>query len=209
VIPIGLDLDPFLTSTREAGAAFRAEAGAADDETLLTFVGRLVHIKRVDILLRAFARASSRARVRLAIVGDGDLRPELERQAHALGIADRVWFAGYREDMVAVAAAADIAVLSSDNEGTPVSLIEAGAAGKPAASTNVGGVPDVVIPDSGQLVPIGDSDALGDAIAALAGDSALAADMGARARAHVAGRFSIERLIDDMDALYQELLARR
>jgi glycosyltransferase involved in cell wall biosynthesis len=209
VIPIGLDLDPFLTSTRVAGAAFRAEAGAADDETLLTFVGRLVHIKRVDILLRAFARASSRARVRLAIVGDGDLRPELERRARELGIAERVWFAGYREDMVAVAAAADIAVLSSDNEGTPVSLIEAGAAGKPAASTNVGGVPDVVIPDSGQLVPIGDSDALGDAIAALAGDSALAADMGARARAHVAGRFSIERLIDDMDALYQELLARR
>jgi glycosyltransferase involved in cell wall biosynthesis len=209
VVPIGLDLEPFLNSSRAAGAAFRAEAGAAADETLLTFVGRLVHIKRVDILLRAFARASPRGRMRLAIVGDGDLRPELERQARELGIADRVWFAGYRDDMVAVAAAANIAVLSSDNEGTPVSLIEAAAAGKPAVSTNVGGVPDVVTPESGLLAPIGDSDALADAIASLAADDERAAAMGAQARAHVAGRFSIGRLVHDMDALYQELLARR
>ena len=209
VIPIGLDLEPFLTSSAADGAAFRAEAGATDGDTLLTFVGRLVPIKRLDILLRAFAVASSSARVRLAIVGDGELRQELEQQAHGLGVAERVWFAGYREDMAAVAAAADIAVLSSDNEGTPVSLIEAAAAGKPAASTDVGGVADVVSRATGLLVHARDSDALGDAIAALAADAARRKEMGMRARSHVRDRFSVARLVHDIDELYRELLALR
>src|SRR5262249_44200284 len=156
---------------------------------LLTWVGRLVPIKRVDVLLRAFARASQTARLRLAIVGDGELREQLQAQARQLGVADRVWFAGYRDDMPTVAAAADIAVLSSDNEGTPVSLIEAAAAGKPGVSTDVGGVADVVTPDSGFLVPAGDSDALADALAKLGSDPALRDSMGRHARDHVGPRF--------------------
>ena len=139
VVPIGLDLDRFLASGAADGAEFRAESGVHDDELLLTFVGRLVPIKRVDVLLRAFAVArESGAPVRLAIVGDGAPRGELEQLAADLGVAEAVWFAGYRADTMPVAAASDIAVLSSDNEGTPVSLIEAGAAGKPAVSTDVG-----------------------------------------------------------------------
>ena len=148
VIPIGLDLDPFAEASPADGQAFRDEVGVRAGELLLTFVGRLVPIKRVDVLLRAVSHARELgAPVRLAVVGDGALRPDLEALAAELGIADFVFFAGYRADMVPVAAAADIAVLSSDNEGTPVSLIEAAAAGKPAASTTVGGVPDVVLPD--------------------------------------------------------------
>jgi glycosyltransferase involved in cell wall biosynthesis len=207
VIPIGLDLDPFLSSSAD-GTGFRAEAGADDDDVLLTFVGRLVPIKRVDVLLRAFARAAATGRVRLAIVGDGELRQQLEQQARDLGVADRVWFAGYRGDMVTVATATDIAVLSSDNEGTPVWLIEAAAAGKPAASTNAGGVPDVVTSETGRLVAVGDGDALGDSIAVLATDAAQAQEMGQRARSHVRDRFSIARLVRDMDELYTELLAQ-
>ena len=209
VIPLGLELDQFFNAGAEEGAAFRADAGAVEDDVLLTFVGRLVHIKRVDILLRAFARASSTARVRLAIVGDGELRNELEQMARELGVADRVWFAGYREDMVAVAAATDVAVLSSDNEGTPVWLIEAAAAGKPGASTGVGGVADVVTDGSGLLAPAGDSQALGDAMAALASDAARRAAMGQHAREHVRNRFTVTRLVHDVDALYRELLAAR
>jgi glycosyltransferase involved in cell wall biosynthesis len=207
VIPIGLDLEPFLSASAGDGTAFRAEAGAAESDTLLTFVGRLVPIKRVDVLLRAFARASRSGPMRLAIVGDGELREELEEQARDLGVADRVWFAGYRGDMVAVTAATDIAVLSSDNEGTPVWLIEAAAAGKPAASTDVGGVADVVMPASGLLARAADSDGLGDAIAALAADRSRREAMGEHARAHVRDRFSVSRLVDDMDELYRELLA--
>jgi glycosyltransferase involved in cell wall biosynthesis len=207
VIPIGLDLGRFLESTPAAGAAFREEAGAREGELLLTFVGRLVPIKRVDVLLRALARARELgAPVRLAVVGDGGLRPELERLAAELGLAGDVFFAGYRADMLPVAAASDLAVLSSDNEGTPVSLIEAAAAAKPAVSTAVGGVPDVVTRDTGILAPPGDPEALGAAIAELASDPEARAEMGQSARAHVAERFSVERLVDDIQALYVELL---
>jgi glycosyltransferase involved in cell wall biosynthesis len=210
VIPIGLELGAFLSASARDGEAFRAEAGAGPDTVLLTFVGRLVPIKRVDVLLRAVAHArAGGAQVRLAIVGDGELRPELEALARDLGIADAIHFAGYRTDMVAVAAAADIAVLSSDNEGTPVSLIEAGAAGKPAVSTRVGGVDEVVAPDTGLLAPARDSAALGDAIARLAADAGLREAMGERARAHIRGRYTVDRLLTDIDALYVELLKRR
>jgi glycosyltransferase involved in cell wall biosynthesis len=207
VIPIGLDLEPFVLADAEAGAAFREESGATADDVLLTFVGRLAPIKRVDVLLRAVARARGLgAPVRLTIVGDGELRPALERLARDLGIAEHVYFAGYREDMVTVAVAADVAVLSSDNEGTPVALIEAAAAATPAATTGVGGVADVVTVETGLVVPPGDSDELGDVIALLAGDASLRAQMGARARDHVRRRFSVERLVGDIDRLYSELL---
>jgi glycosyltransferase involved in cell wall biosynthesis len=207
VIPIGLDLDPFLTATPEDGKAFRAEAGVQDGELLLTFVGRLVPIKRVDVLLRGFAHARGEgAPVRLAVIGDGELRPELEALASELGVGDHVWFAGYRANMVPVTAGSDIAVLSSDNEGTPVSLIEAGAAGKPAVATRVGGVPDVVTRRTGIVADAGDPKALGEAIATLASNSDARAKMGARGREHVAQRFSVERLVEDVEALYGELL---
>ena len=107
-----------------------------------------------------------------------------------------------------MAAAADIAVLTSDNEGTPVALIEAAAAGRPAVATAVGGVPDVVIPGTGVLVPAGDVTALADGVAQLAGDPELRAAMGARAREHVTARFSIDRMLSDIEALYDELLVR-
>jgi glycosyltransferase involved in cell wall biosynthesis len=207
VIPIGLDLDPFLRLTRADGAEFRREADA-DAHVLLTFVGRLVPIKRVDVLLRAVAHASDSS-VRLAIVGDGELRGDLEELARQLGIREQVWFAGYRAEMLPVAAASDIAVLSSDNEGTPVSLIEAGAAATPAISTQVGGVSDVVTPETGAVVRAGDSDALGDAIASLAANPSRREEMGARARAHVRERYSVHRLVRDIDELYSELLSER
>ena len=107
--------------------------------------------------------------------------------------------------MVPVAAASDIAVLSSDNEGTPVSLIEAAAAGTPAVATRVGGVADVVKPETGSLVPAGDHLGLGRALSTLAADTAGRMEMGARARSHVAGRFAVERLVSDVTALYDEL----
>ena len=102
-----------------------------------------------------------------------------------------------------------MAVLSSDNEGTPVSLIEAAAAGVPAVATAVGGVPDVVAPETGILVPAGDADALAAGLARLAADATLRERMGERARAHVRERFAVERLLSDIDALYEELLAAR
>jgi glycosyltransferase involved in cell wall biosynthesis len=210
VIPIGLDLARFTEPPNGARARFRAEVGASDDDVVVTFVGRLVPIKRVDLALQSFAHARSQgAPVRLAIVGDGQLRDELEAIARNLAVADAAIFLGYREDMVEVTAGADIALLTSANEGTPVSLIEAGAAGRPAVSTGVGGVADVVTSETGIVVAPGDDRALGAAISELATDGERRQAMGTRAREHVLGRFSVTRLVADVDALYGELLRSR
>jgi glycosyltransferase involved in cell wall biosynthesis len=209
-IPIGLDLDRFLEPPVGAREAFRGEAGVRDGELLLSYVGRRAPIKRIDVMLRALARARALgAPVRLALVGDGSLHPELEQFAASLGVGEQVWFAGYREDVAPVAAGADIAVLTSDNEGTPVSLIEAAAAANPAVATAVGGVADVVTPETGILAPAGDVDGLAAAIAKLASDADTRARMGALARTHVRDRFSAERLASDIDRLYLELVGTR
>jgi glycosyltransferase involved in cell wall biosynthesis len=198
VIPLGLDLDRFLSLEP------RAEAGEGDAVAL--YAGRLVPIKRVDVLLRALARArAGGARLSLAVLGDGELRPDLERLAASLGIAGAVTFLGYREDVVPHLAEADMAVLSSANEGTPVALIEAAAAGRPLVGTRVGGVGDVVAGGAGRLVEDGDEEALAAALAELAGDRALRLSMGARAREHVRERYGSARLVADIERLYEAL----
>ena len=207
VIPLGLDLEPFARLKQGAGASLRSELGIADERVLLAFVGRVVPIKRVDLLIRAFARATGESgQAHLAIVGDGEIRTGFERLARELGVAEEVSFLGYRRDLPEIAAAADIAVLSSDNEGTPVWLIEAAAAGRPAIATDVGGVSEVVTTTTGILVPPDDEIALAGAITELASDASLRRTMGERARVHVIARYSVDRLVDDTDALYRELL---
>jgi len=209
VIPLGLDLSAF-ASVDSRPAELRAEMGITDDRVVLGFVGRIVPIKRVDLLLRAFARAhAGGAPVHLALVGDGETRPEFQRMAGELGVASAVSFLGYRRDLPEVAAAADVAILSSDNEGTPVWLIESAAAGRPAIATNVGGTAEVVTPETGILAPPDDEEALAEAITRLAGNPELRRGMGVRAREHVLARYSVDRLITDIDELYGELLERR
>jgi glycosyltransferase involved in cell wall biosynthesis len=210
VIPLGLDLDRFLSLAPEPDAAARAAAGARPDDVVALYAGRLVPIKQVDVLLRGVARArESGAPLRLVILGDGELRPELERLARGLRIEGHVTFAGYRADVEPYLAGSDLAVLSSANEGTPVSLIEAAAAARPLVSTRVGGVADVVAEGTGRLVAAGDADALGAALAELAADAGTRLEMGRRAREHVRGRYSSERLIEDVDRLYRDLLDGR
>jgi glycosyltransferase involved in cell wall biosynthesis len=207
VIPLGLDLDRYLRPDRQAAQALRAEHGVAPADVLVAFVGRLVPIKRVDLVLRAVAGAREQsAPVRLIVVGDGPGRAGLESLAADLRLGDAVRFVGYVADSSVAAAAADVAILASDNEGTPVALIEAAAAGRPAVATAVGGVEDVVVPGTGVLVARGDHAALATALARLANDAELRARMGARAREHVQRAFGIRRLLSDVEALYDELL---
>jgi glycosyltransferase involved in cell wall biosynthesis len=210
VLPLGLDLDPLAEPGAELGLEARAELGIGDEEILLVFVGRVVPIKRLDLLLRALAQArESEPRLRLVVVGDGEERPRLERQAAELGIAADLRFLGYRRELRPLYAAADIAVLSSDNEGTPVSLIEAAAAGLPAVATDVGGVREVVSEETGILVPRGDAAALANSLLRMAGDARLRQSCGAAARRRATGRYGAERLLGDVDALYRELVAAR
>ncbi|HEX6753806.1 MAG TPA: glycosyltransferase [Solirubrobacterales bacterium] len=210
VLPLGLDLDRLVELPGELRAASRAELGVGDGEILLVFVGRIVPIKRLDLLLEALAQArEADPRLRLAVVGDGEERPRLERQAAELGIAGDVLFLGYRRELPPVFAAADLAVLSSDNEGTPVSLIEAAAAGLPAVATDVGGVREVVGEDTGVLTPQGDATALAAAIVEMAADPERRERCGAAARRHAIDSYSAKRLLTDVDALYQKLIEVR
>jgi glycosyltransferase involved in cell wall biosynthesis len=144
------------------------------------------------------------------VVGDGELRPVLEKEAGERGLSGVVRFHGWRTDLEAVYADLDVVVNSSLNEGTPVALIEALAASRPVVATAVGGTPDLLAGGAhGALVPSGDAKALASAILdvlARSEESRRRADTG---RAYVLAHHSAERLIDDIDALYRELLGRR
>jgi glycosyltransferase involved in cell wall biosynthesis len=146
----------------------------------------------------------------LCLVGDGPDRDHVEELAHALRIVRHTLFLGYQHDVAPFYAAFDALVLPSANEGTPVSAIEALASGKPVVATRVGGVPDVVRDGvDGFLVDPGDVEALGDRLADLARDPERARSMGEAGRERMLERYSVERLVDDVDRLYRRLLAEK
>jgi glycosyltransferase involved in cell wall biosynthesis len=144
----------------------------------------------------------------LLLVGDGDDRLRLEQLAHDLGVARSCLFLGYQQDVAPWFAVSDAVVLTSASEGTPATLIEALAAGRPVVATDVGGVSDVVDHgETGFLAPAGDTEALATELALLAYDPALRTRMGTTARERVLERYAVERLVDDVDELYRELSA--
>jgi glycosyltransferase involved in cell wall biosynthesis len=207
---LGLELDAFDLDPAERAAArgaWRDELGIGADEQVVTIVARLAPIKRVDRFLRVSLLAR-RPGARFVIVGDGELGDELRGSTEARALGDAVVFAGFRRDMPSVCAGSDVIVQTSDNEGTPVSLIEAGAAGLASVSTDVGGVRTVVADGETGLLRAADDDAgLAAAIASLLDDPTRAAELGAQARARCRGAFSLERLVDDSVELYRTLLA--
>jgi glycosyltransferase involved in cell wall biosynthesis len=210
VIPLGLDLDPFLRSRGQRGK-FRREMALAEDIKLVGIVGRIFPIKNHSLFLESAALISAREPgARFVIVGDGVLRPDLQRQARDLGIADRVLFTGWRRDLPRIYADLDILVVSSDNEGTPVSAIEAMAAGCPVVATRVGGLPDLIDDRrTGRLVPPRDANALASAVLDLLLDPGAARELGRNAMEVVRKRFTETRLIGDMDHLYSQLLEEK
>jgi glycosyltransferase involved in cell wall biosynthesis len=143
----------------------------------------------------------------LCLVGDGPDRGRLEQVAHDLGIASATYFVGYQPDVAGYYRLFDAFLLPSVNEGTPVSAIEALASGTPVVATRVGGVPDVVRDQvDGFLVEPGDTDAAADRLAELAGDPELRQRLGSSGREYARERYSVDRLVDDVDRLYRALL---
>jgi len=207
IVPLGLELDRFRGGDRDAA---RAALGIAPRTVAVVTLCRLVPVKRIDRMLRAVALALTTApALRLYVVGDGGERTGLESLAVRLGIADRVTFVGWSTDAPAWYAAADIVALSSDSEGTPLSLIEAAAAGRATVATDVGGVADVVADGvTGLVVPRDDEAALAETLARLGNDLALRTRLGAAAPER-AERYAAERLVDDLDSLYRQVLSER
>src|SRR5690606_5468949 len=146
--------------------AFRSAHDLPADAPLIGIVGRLVPVKNHALFLRAAVKIKQRLPdARFAIIGDGELRAELEAEASALGLGDCVVFTGWSRDVAPVYSDLDVLVISSLNEGTPVSVIEALAAGCPVVATAVGGLPDLLDGgDLGTLVPPEDADELASAV---------------------------------------------
>ena len=148
------------------------------------------------------------ANVRFLIVGDEELATELKELASDLQIQDKVIFLGWRDDMPIIYADLDLVALTSLNEGTPVSLIEAMASAKAVVATAVGGVPDIVLNgQTGILVPSEDEEKLSETMIDLLEDAEKRRDFGKRGREFVKGKFTKERLFADMARLYGNLLS--
>jgi glycosyltransferase involved in cell wall biosynthesis len=213
VVRLGIELDERVgTNGSEAqGAETRRVLGIPPDRFVVGWIGRMTGVKRIDDVLLAVRRLREQGvDAVLCMVGDGPDRETAEQRAHELGIVRDSLFLGYQDEVASYYATFDALILPSANEGTPVSAIEALAGGRPVVATRVGGVPDVVRDGvDGFLVEPGDIDAMADRLARLAGDPKLRRRMGEAGRASVRERYSVERLLDNVDRLYRELLAAK
>jgi len=227
IIPLGIDLSVF-ANWRERGSSFRAEFALGADDIFVGIVGRLTEVKNHELFLRAAARFKEKfarpgSTVRFVIIGDGALRKALEQQAQSLGLTD-VIFTGSRRDLEDVYPALDIVALTSRNEGTPLTLIEAMANARPVISTSVGGVVDLLgeplvgdgserasfqVCQRGISVSPDDADGFAAGLAKLVEDAVLRRETGMRGLQFVTRQYSKERLFKDIEALYTELVDRK
>jgi glycosyltransferase involved in cell wall biosynthesis len=193
------------------GSAKRRELGLPLDAPVVGAVSRLAWKKAIDHLVQATPRILEAApSARVVIAGDGPLRGELEAQAVALGVRDRVLFLGSRDDSVELMAAFDVFVLPSVVEGMSNALIEAMAVGRPVVATDVGGNPEVVVDgETGILVPKAAPDHLAAAIVKLLGAPEMAAEMGAAGRRRVVQHYRVEAMARQIEAMYDALLREK
>jgi glycosyltransferase involved in cell wall biosynthesis len=186
--------------------AARAELGIDDAAEVVVFVARLTAVKRPDRLVEvARAVVARRPRAVFLVVGAGELFDEVQASAADLGAAVR--FLGWRSDVGTAYDAADVVLLSSDNEGMPVSLIEASLAGRPSVTTDVGSAREVVLDGKSGLVVPTETNALVDAVITLLEDDVRRLAYGVAARLHAEVTFGQQRLVTDMEALYEGLVA--
>ena len=208
---VGFDRTPFEKMDDFKGR-LRGKIGVNHQQLLVGVLARLVPIKGIGDFLEATAlvvESTRQAGVSFIVVGDGPLRSELENRASALSLNGTCRFLGWIDDVRSFYADVDVVVLSSWNEGTPIGLLEAMAAGKAIVATCVGGVPDMLEDGvSALLVPSRKPQALGEAILKLVLDPGLRARLGHKAKQRVS-EFSSSALRDSMHKLYQDLLQEK
>ena len=209
-IPLGLDLQPLLQLSATS-PDLRQELAIPPDAVVVGYVGRLVPIKGLETLVRAFAQAlATIPNLYLVVAGDGQVRKSLEDLSDGLEIRRRVRFLGWTDQLTHLYATMDLCALSSVNEGTPVALIEAMAARKAVVATSVGGVPDLIEDGvNGLLVPPSDVGRFAHAIICLARSPELRCVMGTAGRHYAAAHHSHERLASDVEGLYHSALAEK
>jgi len=221
VIPLGIDLQPF-ENVNEKRNILRDEIGAGANEILVGLVGRLTEIKNISMFLKVAALYNERKnenspQLKFVIVGDGHLRKSLEDEAESLCIKDIVVFLGNRADADVFYAVLDIVALTSLNEGTPLSLIEAMANGRAVISTEVGGVADLLgeiqtetddfkIYERGVGVASNDVEGFLKGLLYLGDDAVIRSDSGVKGKRFAAENYSKERLTDDIKKLYLDLI---
>jgi glycosyltransferase involved in cell wall biosynthesis len=222
VIPLGIDLKRFTENQEEKRFVFRKENHLDDDEIAIAIVGRLAPIKNHQLFVKSIAQMKQQTgkKVRAFIVGDGQTRTQIENLAHAFNLVispngsttlkPDIRFSSWIKNVDYVYAGVDIVVLTSLNEGTPVSLIEAQAAGKPIVSTNVGGIKDIVLEGKSTLLSApDDEDAFMAHLKQLILDDELRLNMSNTAVEHVLNNFHYTRLVNETNNLYHRLLLKK
>ena len=189
----------------------RQQLGVAGDDIVVGCVANYREVKGLDRLIEvAAALIRDGLPIRLELIGDGDLRPQLERQIHAAGLEHRICLHGSVLDVEPLYAAFDVVVQGSVREGLPNVLLEAGAAARAIVATSAGGSSEIVIDgQTGLLVPVDDSDAMAVALLRVATDSALRERLGRAARDHVTTTFGMDRFVAEFAELYESLVASK
>jgi glycosyltransferase involved in cell wall biosynthesis len=219
-VPLGLELKKYLSLDRYNGD-LRKELGVSVETKLVGIIARLVPIKNHKMFIDAISDLNvggKQLKVKFLIIGDGELKNQLEDYAKEKGIEEHIVFLGFRRDMDRIYADLDVVVLTSVNEGSPVALIEAMAAGRPVVSTDVGGVGDLFKAksksqngklryyDQGILVNSDDSKGLATALKELLKDEKLRRKMGEEGKKMVYPQYDISRLVKDMKGLYRGIV---
>lgn len=207
-IPLGLELEPFRHPAPDARQRLRSEWRLPEGAFAIGMIARMVPIKRHEDLFRAIpAVIEKHPNTYFIIVGDGELRPELEALADKLGITHHLVFTGFRDDRADVYSAVDLVALTSGNEGLPVAVIEALSAGKSVMATRVGGVPELIEDGvTGFIAEPYNPASIADGFLRALDNPDKTAEMGRRAQDDAIRKYSISRLVGDLETLYQSLL---
>lgn len=217
VIPLGIDISRFEKNNSVYRKEFRSKYGIRENEIVIGIVARLAPVKNHLLFIDAIKAAHIQNKnIRAFIVGDGELREQLMLYAKEHNLLEEednlspIIFTSWINKIEEVLPALDIFALTSHSEGTPVSIIEAQAAGLPVVATNVGGVKDCLLDNkTGMLVPPSDVEAMSEALLQLAEDKALRKQMGEAGRIYSSANFSYSRLADEMHQLYNTLLDKQ
>ncbi len=221
VIPLGFDLLKFQTNQEEKRKAFRSKYNVSDDELVISIIGRLVSIKNHALFLEGIKIISeqTKQKIRAFIIGDGEDREIIESKARSLNLPfsdatksnDKtlLTFTSWIKDIDVALAGSDIVTLTSFNEGTPVSLIEAQAANKPIVSTNVGGIENVVLPGiTALLCENNNVNEFVQQLLKITENKETRLKMAEQGWKHVRDKFHFSRLVNDMEKMYKKLLVR-